>query len=126
MEKLKKVSFRDVDIIGGFWADRQEMNRKKTIFAVEDRFDDTGRFEAFECGWHEGCENVAKPHFFWDSDIANLYWESLLKLFGYATDENNRFTAEEWENAVVDEFDKCFLTQMEIEDEAEKKMIKSS
>ena len=65
----------------------------------------------------------AEDGFGTDRYIANLYWESLLKLFGYATDENNRFTAEEWENAVVDEFDKCFLTQMEIEDEAEKKMI---
>lgn len=70
MDKLKKVSFKDVDIIGGFWADRQELNSKKTIFAVEDRFDDTGRFEAFEFGWREGCEGVDKPHFFWDSDVA--------------------------------------------------------
>ena len=70
MDKLKKVSFRDVDIIGGFWADRQELNRKKTIFAVEDRFEETGRFEAFEFKWKEGCEDVAKPHFFWDSDVA--------------------------------------------------------
>lgn len=70
MDKLQKVKFDAVDIIGGFWADRQELNRKKTIFAVEDRFDETGRFEAFEFKWREGCEDVDKPHFFWDSDIA--------------------------------------------------------
>lgn len=101
MDKLNKVSFRDVDIIGGFWADRQEMNRKKTIFAVEDRFDDTGRFEAFECGWHEGCENVAKPHFFWDSDIAK-WLESAAYMISKEPDE----ALEERVEQVIDDIER--------------------
>ena len=66
--KLNQVSFRDVDIKDGFWKKRQELNEKVTIYAVRDRFTETGRFEAFRFNWKEGMPN--KPHFFWDSDVA--------------------------------------------------------
>ena len=62
------VSFAQTDLTGGFFADRQRLNRDGTVFAVRDRFRDTGRFEAFKFNWREGMEN--KPHIFWDSDIA--------------------------------------------------------
>lgn len=101
MEKLKKVSFRDVDIIGGFWADKQEMNRKKTIFAVEDRFDETGRFEAFEFNWHEGCEGIEKPHYFWDSDVAK-WLESAAYMIAKEPDEE----LEERVEQVIDDIER--------------------
>ena len=69
MEKWQSVSFENVDITGGFWADKQQLNRDVTIYAVRDRFADTGRFQAFAFGWKEGSDEP-KPHFFWDSDIA--------------------------------------------------------
>lgn len=64
----KNVSFRDVDITSGFWKEKQALNRNVTIYAVRDRFEDTGRFAAFRCDWKEGMPN--RPHFFWDSDVA--------------------------------------------------------
>lgn len=62
------VSFKDVDITGGFWKEKQDLNKNVTIHAVRDRFEDTGRFEAFKFNWKEGMDK--KPHIFWDSDIA--------------------------------------------------------
>ena len=41
MEHLNPVSFDKVDITGGFWADKQKLNRDVTIRAVRDRFADT-------------------------------------------------------------------------------------
>ncbi|MCR5690373.1 MAG: glycoside hydrolase family 127 protein [Clostridiales bacterium] len=68
MSELKQLPFRDVNITGGFWADKQKLVRDTVIYAVRDRFEDTGRFKAFEFSWREGDEH--KPHIFWDSDIA--------------------------------------------------------
>ena len=69
MEKRTAVSYRNINITGGFWKDRQALNRNTTIYAVEDRFADTGRFEAFNFDYTPGSDKP-KPHFFWDSDIA--------------------------------------------------------
>ncbi|MDR1629204.1 MAG: glycoside hydrolase family 127 protein [Oscillospiraceae bacterium] len=70
MKSYKKVSFSAVQIEGGFWARRQEINRDVTMFAVRDRFRDTGRFDAFHFLWREEQGNEKRPHIFWDSDIA--------------------------------------------------------
>lgn len=65
---MKNISFRQVDITHGFWRQKQELNRKTTIYSVWERFKETGRFEAFKFNWKEGMPN--KPHIFWDSDVA--------------------------------------------------------
>lgn len=65
---MKNIGFENVRITGGFWAKKQELVRRVSIHSVYDRFDETGRFEAFRCDWKEGMEK--KPHFFWDSDVA--------------------------------------------------------
>ena len=69
MDHLKKLSFHNVEITGGFWKARQDLNRNTTIYAVRDRFEDTWRFKAFNFGYKEGGDEP-KPHFFWDSDVA--------------------------------------------------------
>ncbi|MDF2686587.1 MAG: glycoside hydrolase family protein, partial [Clostridia bacterium] len=68
MEHGKNVSFRDIELIDGFWAKKQKLINETSIFAVWDRFKETGRFDAFKCDWQEGMPN--RPHIFWDSDIA--------------------------------------------------------
>ncbi len=69
MQYSQHIPFQDVDIDqGGFWGQKQQINREVTIRAVRDRFEDTGRFAAFDFDWAEGKPN--KPHFFWDSDVA--------------------------------------------------------
>ena len=69
MEHFSPVDFSNVDVTGGFLAQKQALIRDVTIFAVRDRFAETGRFQAFEFGWKEGSD-LPKPHFFWDSDVA--------------------------------------------------------
>ena len=62
------TDYRNVTFLNGFWHDKQRMNSTVTTRAVYDRFDETGRMEAFKCEWKEGAPN--KPHIFWDSDVA--------------------------------------------------------
>lgn len=69
MRYSKPVSFLNVDITDGFWAEKQKLNREVTNYSVRDRFEDSGRFEAFNFNWTEGSD-FERPHFFWDSDIA--------------------------------------------------------
>lgn len=65
---MNGIHIKDIDITGGFWKYRQELNRSVTVWAVYDRFKETGRFDALKCAWKEGMPN--KPHIFWDSDVA--------------------------------------------------------
>ena len=65
---IKTVDFSQTKILGGFWKQKQDMVRKTTIYAVYDRFVETGRFDAFKFNWKEGMPN--QPHIFWDSDVA--------------------------------------------------------
>ena len=46
MKTYRGIPFTDVDINGGFWQARQQLNRDVTIEAVMNRFMETGRFEA--------------------------------------------------------------------------------
>lgn len=65
---ITPLGFENVDITGGFWFERQNINKKATLKAVYDRFEQTGRFAALECKWDGSPEH--KPHVFWDSDTA--------------------------------------------------------
>lgn len=63
---LSEVSYSQSRITGGFWKNRQDINREVTAKAVYDRFTDTHRFEALKCQPREGW----RTHHFWDSDVA--------------------------------------------------------
>lgn len=65
---MKNIPFTDVSITGGYWQERQNINRKVTEQAVYERFAESGRFDALKCEWKEGDPNL--PHIFWDSDVA--------------------------------------------------------
>jgi|LSQX01.1.fsa_nt_gb DUF1680 family protein len=65
---MKNIDFTNVNITGGFWYNRQEINAKTTAQAIYDKFSETGRFDALKHDWTDGMPN--KPHIFWDSDIA--------------------------------------------------------
>ena len=62
-----KNDYRSVRLTGGFWKQKEDLNRDVTIPAVYNRFDETGRIEAFQCNWKEGMPK--QPHIFWDSDV---------------------------------------------------------
>lgn len=61
-------NFSEITLTGGFWKDIADKNRKTTLYAVYERFAETGRFAALKCNWKEGEPN--RPHIFWDSDVA--------------------------------------------------------
>ncbi len=65
---MDRIDFTKINITGGLWKQKQDMVRRTTAMAVYNRFDDTGRIDAFKCDWKEGMPN--RPHIFWDSDVA--------------------------------------------------------
>ncbi|MBR5307387.1 MAG: glycoside hydrolase family 127 protein [Clostridia bacterium] len=67
---MKNYGFESVNLTKGYFFDKYELNRKITIDAVYDRFAESGRIEAFKFNWTPDREDLKKPHFFWDSDVA--------------------------------------------------------
>lgn len=62
---MKRIDFSKTKLTGGFWAQKQDMVRDTTAWAVYKRFSETGRFDVFDFENH-----TATPHIFWDSDVA--------------------------------------------------------
>ena len=67
MKKQQAVHFTKVKVTDGFWRMRQDMNAETTIYAVQKRFDDTGRFDAYRGTWREGMPN--KPYIWLTGDV---------------------------------------------------------
>ncbi len=63
---MNRVDFKNVKITGGFWKEKQELVKNTSVYAVYDRFEETGRFEALKCNPN----SEKKAHIFWDSDVA--------------------------------------------------------
>ncbi|NLZ37562.1 MAG: glycoside hydrolase family 127 protein [Clostridiales bacterium] len=65
---MKNISFDNVNLNSGFWAEKQKLIREVSMKNVCKRFEETGRFEGTKLSWKEGQPN--KPHVYYDSDIA--------------------------------------------------------
>lgn len=65
---MQPITFDRTRLKPGFWQDKQRMVLDTSIEAVRARFEQTGRFAAFDFNWKPG--DPDKPHIFWDSDIA--------------------------------------------------------
>lgn len=96
-QKLRHVSYSDVDITGGFWKKRQDLSRKSTVKAVYDRFTETGRFAALNCDWVEG--KPFQPHVYWDSDVAKWLEGAL-----YTLQKHPNAALERKINKIIDTF----------------------
>ena len=66
----RDFSPREVQITGGFWKAKMEVNRRETLPVVFQRCEETGRIDALKQTWKPGQPN--QPHIFWDSDVAKL------------------------------------------------------
>ena len=66
-KKIEAAALKDVALDGGFWAERQTVNREKTIPAIYHQMDITGRLNSLNVDWNPSKPN---PHHFWDSDVA--------------------------------------------------------
>lgn len=62
---IKNVEFDKVKLLDGFWKKRFDLNAEVSIYAVQKRFEDSGRFDAMR--FIEGNENI---HVYYDSDVA--------------------------------------------------------
>lgn len=66
---LAPVPLRQVTINGGFWAERQRVNREVTIPAIYRKLEETGRLKAWSMiRTHEIPKERSVVHMFWDSD----------------------------------------------------------
>jgi uncharacterized protein len=77
LKKFEAVRLADVDITGGFWKARMDVNRKVTLPIQYEQCMKTGRFPAWKLDWKPGKE--PQPHIFWDSDAGK--W---LEAVGYS------------------------------------------
>lgn len=89
---MNHISFHNVNMNDGFWKQKQDMNRKITIYSVWERFKETGRFDAFKFDWKEGMPH--KPDIFWDSDVAK-WMEGAAYILQKEPDENLKSALEE-------------------------------
>ncbi len=63
--RLDLIPWKNIDITGGFWAQRQRTNSNRTIPAITHQMKITGRLDAWKLDWKPG---TTPPHIFWDSD----------------------------------------------------------
>ncbi len=115
MDKLKTAELKNVDVTGGFWRDRDDLNRRVTIYSVYDRFYETGRFDALRLMWRQGMDK--KPHIFWDSDVAK-WIESAAYIVGKHGDERleklcDELTDEIAEGQAADGYFNSYFQQIE-------------
>ena len=91
---MKRISYLDVEITGGFWAEKQQLVADVSLYNIHKRFSETGRFEAIKCVKNDR----TKPHIFWDSDVAK-WLESAAYVLAKKRDEKLYRLADE---AIVD------------------------
>ncbi|MCL1792683.1 MAG: glycoside hydrolase family 127 protein [Oscillospiraceae bacterium] len=65
---LDQIELCEVKITGGYFHEKQKINRQVTIPSTYAQFYSTGRIDAFKLKWQKGQPN--QPHIFWDSDVA--------------------------------------------------------
>ena len=95
----KLLPIKDIQIQEGFWAQRQNTNRNRTIPSIYQQMDITGRLDAWRLDWKPG---QPKPHIFWDSDAGK--WIQAVA-YSLAAHPNPEFEAQV--DAVVDLIEKA-------------------
>ena len=66
---IAPVSLHQVSITSGFWEERQRVNRDRTIPAIYQKLEDTGRIKSWSgVRTHETLSERSVVHMFWDSD----------------------------------------------------------
>lgn len=94
MECLKNTTLKK-----GFMYEKYILNLEATMKAVWDRFEKSGRIQAFECKWKDGDEK--QPHIYWDSDVAK-WMEAAAYILGKKKDEDLKSKVE----GLIDQIEK--------------------
>jgi uncharacterized protein len=101
----KPIGLDHIYIINGLWADRQTTNRNKTIPAIYDKLESTGRLHAWTL---DPSREQPKRHkviyMFWDSDTGK--W---LEAVGYSLHKHPDPELEKQADAVIDMMEKAQL-----------------
>lgn len=66
--ELRPALLGQVRVEGGFWGQRREINRRRTLVSQHEQLVQTGRLDGVEPTFKPGDRNA--HHIFWDSDIA--------------------------------------------------------
>ena len=69
---MVQIDFSKVEILDGFWKDRQRINREVTLPAIKESYLQTKRFEATRCAYRKWKFWTKPPHVFFDSDVAKF------------------------------------------------------
>ncbi len=69
---MVQIDFSKVEILEGFWKDRQRINREVTLPAIKESYLQTKRFEATRCAYRKWKFWTKPPHVFFDSDVAKF------------------------------------------------------
>ncbi len=92
---MKKVPFYDLKVTDGFWAAQQKLVREKTVWAVYDRFEETGRIATMD-----GKSHGFEPHIFWGSDVVK--W---LEGVAYLLEEQDEPKLRELAEKIIDDIE---------------------
>ena len=111
-KNIKTVGFSSTKITGGFWREKQDLVKKATVYAVYDRFKETGRIDATKCDWREGMAEELKPHHYWDSDVVKwiegvaymAHDEKNEKLLELCDEIIDNFANNQWEDGYVSSY----------------------
>ena len=68
VDEIRAPDLESVRISGGFWGERQDVNRESTLAAEYSHLESTHRLDSIKGDWNQQSGYV--PHVFWDSDIA--------------------------------------------------------
>jgi len=100
-----KVNFDSVDIDGGFWQKKQNMNKATTLCAVQKSYINIKRFEAAKCKykWYNALW-YPKPHLFGDSDMGK--W---MEAAAYHLAKEKNAELESFIDGIVDDIEKSQL-----------------
>ncbi|MFN8448784.1 MAG: glycoside hydrolase family 127 protein [Anaerolineae bacterium] len=90
-QRQKAVPARDVELKSGFWADRQALNRARTLPAIHHQLKLSGRLDAWRLQWEDGDpkkpSTKAIPDRFWDSDVGKWIEAVSYSLVNYPNPE---------------------------------------
>ncbi len=67
VKKLSPISWKKVNVNGGLWQEKQQINHSVTLPIEYQRLVEKGNIEALKMRWKPGDPNP--PHHYWDSDI---------------------------------------------------------
>lgn len=100
-KRLAPVPLGQVSINAGFWAERQAVNRARTIPAIYRQLEETGRIKAWSMArTHEIPKERSVVHMFWDSDTGK-WLESVAYSLATHPDPDLQAQADELIDAVA-------------------------